>query len=122
VAQWLERYVEGWRTYDAQVIGGLFTEDATYRYHPWDDPVIGRDAIVANWLESPDEPNSWSAQYEPYAIDGDRAVTIGFTNYFGEDRRTIERSFYNVWLLRFDDEGRCKEFIETYMQMPEQHG
>jgi ketosteroid isomerase-like protein len=122
VAQWLERYVDAWRSYDPQTIGDLFSEDATYKYQPWGDPVMGREAIVANWLESPDAPDSWSAQYEPYAVDGDRAVTVGWTNYFGEDRRAVERAYYNVWLMRFDQDGRCKEFIEVYMEAPTKQG
>ena len=122
VAQWLDRYIDAWRSYDPQTIGDLFSEDATYKYQPWGDPVTGREAIVANWLESPDAPDSWSAQYEPYAVDGDRVVTVGWTNYFGEDRRTVERAYYNVWMMRFDQDGRCKEFIEVYMEAPTKQG
>lgn len=121
VTQWLERYVDAWHTYDPQAIGNLFTEDATYAYHPWDaEPVKGRDAIVSNWLESPDAPGSWSAQYEPYAMEGDKAVITGWTRYFGEDRETVDRTYYNVWLLRFDNTGRCSEFVETYMETPKE--
>jgi hypothetical protein len=118
VQDWLDRYVAAWRSYEPEAIGDLFAEDATYRFHAWDDPVAGREAIVANWLEDPDESGSWSASYEPFAVEGDRAVAVGWTNYLADDRRTIERTFYNVWLLRFDDEGRCKEFIESYMEAP----
>ena len=35
VRAWLNAYVEAWRTYDPAAIGALFTEDATYAYHPW---------------------------------------------------------------------------------------
>ena len=28
----------------------LFTEDISYRYHPYDDPIVGKDAVVASWL------------------------------------------------------------------------
>jgi ketosteroid isomerase-like protein len=118
VQDWLDRYVDAWKSYDPQAIGDLFTEDATYSYHPWDDPITGREAIVANWLESPDAPGSWSARYEPYAVDGDRAVSTGWTTYFGEDGTTVVRRYYNTWLLRFDGEGRCAEFVEVYMEAP----
>jgi ketosteroid isomerase-like protein len=118
VKDWLEKYVQSWRTYDPQEISDLFTEDATYKYQPWGDPVEGRDAIIANWLESPDAPDSWRAEYEPYAVEGDRAVTIGWTYYFAPDGETVDRSYYNVWLLRFDSNGRCSEFVEVYMEPP----
>jgi hypothetical protein len=28
--------------------------------------------------------------------------------------------FYNVWLLRFDGEGRCAEFVEYWRELPEE--
>ena len=118
VKEWLNRYIEAWRSYDPQEIGDLFTEDATYKYQPWGEPVEGREAIVANWGESPDAPGSWRAEYEPYAVEGDKAVTIGWTYYFAPDGETVDRSYYNVWLLRFDDNGRCREFVEVYMEPP----
>jgi ketosteroid isomerase-like protein len=122
VQDWLDRYVDAWKSYDPQAIGNLFTEAASYRYHPWDDPITGREAIVANWLESPDAPGSWSARYEPFAVDGDRAVATGWTDYFGEDGTTVVRRYYNVWLMRFDGDGRCVEFVEVFMGAPVEKG
>jgi SnoaL-like domain len=117
--RWLDAYVDAWRTYDEAAIGALFSEDARYRYHPWDegdDVVAGRDAIVANWLEDRDEPGSWQAEYRPWAIEDDRAVGVGVSRYYGEDGATIEREYHNVFLCRFDTEGRCQEFTELFLQ------
>jgi len=49
--RWLDGYVGAWKTYDEGAIGALFSEDAKYRFYPWDQPIRGRAAIVANWLE-----------------------------------------------------------------------
>ena len=59
--RWLQAYVDAWRSYDPAAIAALFTDDARYRYHPWDDPVEGRDAIVADWLGNKDDPGAWEA-------------------------------------------------------------
>ena len=48
---WLNRYVHAWLTYDPGEIAALFSEDVTYRYHPYDEPDVGREAVVAGWLE-----------------------------------------------------------------------
>lgn len=51
VQRWLDAYSRAWITYDPGEIGALFSEDAEYRYHPWeqgDDVLRGRDQIVAN--------------------------------------------------------------------------
>ena len=117
--RWLDDYVEAWRTYDEEAIGALFSEDASYRYHPWDEgseSLQGRAAIVASWLSDRDESGSWSATYEPWAIEGDRAVATGASRYFGADTRTVAREFHNVFLCRFDDEGRCSEFTELFLE------
>ncbi len=113
----LDDYIDAWKSYDEAAIGGLFSENATYRYHPWDeDSVVGRAAIVANWLEERDDPGSWSAEYRPWAIEGDRAVAAGISRYLGADGDTVEREYHNVFLCRFDDEGRCREFTELYLR------
>jgi ketosteroid isomerase-like protein len=112
VQRWLDAYVDAWRSNDAAAIGALFSDDAEYRYHPYDDPQRGREAIVAGWLEEPDEPGSWEAAYAPLLVDGDRAVATGETRY--ADGRT----FSNLFVLAFDADGRCREFTEWFMEHP----
>ena len=118
VQRWLDAYVEAWRTYDPARIADLFADDVAYRYQPYLDPVVGRDAVVADWLESPDAAGSWAARYEPYTVEGDRAVAVGESRYLNPDgsQRTV---YFNVWLLRFDGEGRCREFVEYWREPPE---
>ncbi|HET6745963.1 MAG TPA: nuclear transport factor 2 family protein [Candidatus Limnocylindria bacterium] len=118
VQDWLNRYVEAWRTHDRGQIEALFTDDAVYRYHPYggdDHANRGREAIVQAWLEDDDPPNSWEASYTPFAVDDDRAVATGFSRYFASDKGP-ERTFHNVFLLRFADDGRCGDFTEYYMR------
>ena len=118
VQRWLDAYVDAWRTYDPQAIGALFAEDATYRYHPYDEEaVVGRAAIVADWLEDPDAPGSWNAHYEPYAIDGERVVTVGQSRYLDADG-AVRDVFDNIWTLTFDADGRCTAYTDWYMERP----
>jgi ketosteroid isomerase-like protein len=116
---WLDEYVEAWRTYDPAAVGDLFSEDAEYRYHPWDEGaevLRGRDAIVTAWLGDRDEPGSWSATYRAWLVAGDAAVAVGVSRYLGADRESVEREYHNVFLCRFDAEGRCREFTELFMR------
>ena len=116
VSAWLRSYVDAWTTYDADSIGGLFTEDASYSYHPFDDPVRGRLAIVASWLEGKDPAGTYEANYQPVAIEGDLAVAKGRSRYFRDSSKTeVDREYDNLFLIRFDDEGRCRSFEEWYM-------
>lgn len=120
VQHWLDRYVEAWRANQPEPIAELFSENAVYRYQPYVDDeqaIHGRDAIVTAWLGEPDAHDAWEAKYEPFAVDGDRAVATGWSRYFATIEQP-ERLYYNCYLLRFDADGRCAEFVEYYMQVP----
>ena len=117
--RWLDDYVQAWNTYEPDRIGALYTEDATEQYHPYDaQPVQGRQAIVDNWLKYRDDPGTYSAHYEPWAVDGDRAVATGISEYKNADG-SFKTRYYNVFLLRFDEDGRCSSFIEYFVELPE---
>jgi ketosteroid isomerase-like protein len=107
---WMDRYVEAWRTYDAAAIGDLFSEDARYYTHPFRDPWQGRDEIVKGWDEDPDAPKSWEARYEALAAEGDVGVARGWTRY--DDGK----EYGNLFVIRFDQDGRAREFTEFFVK------
>jgi ketosteroid isomerase-like protein len=122
VQAWLDAYERAWETYDPEQIGALFSENAEYRWHPADEPVVGRDEIVRAWVapvgneSSRDAAGTYLGEYRPYAVDGHRAVAIGTSTYWTDaSRAKLDRIYYNSWLLEFDDDGRCRSFTEYYM-------
>ena len=123
VQLWLDRYVAAWTTYDPAAIGELFSDDAEYRYHPWDEPIRGRAEIVSAWVAPEgdasrrDEPGTWAAHYDAWAVEGDRATAMGESRYTNPDG-SFKALYYNLWALRFDEHGRCVDFVEYYMELP----
>jgi hypothetical protein len=116
VVDWLNAYVRAWETYAPDAIGELFSEDATYSYHPYDEPVVGRDAIVASWLKDTDAPGTFEAKYEPIAIEGDVAVVNGRSRYFKDSSRAEQtKEWDNIFVIQFDPDGRCRSFREWYV-------
>ena len=116
-ATWLRAYVRAWETYDPDAVADLFSDDATYSYFPFDEPIRGRLAIVASWLEEKDPAGTYEARYEPVAIDGNLAVAQGRSRYFKDASKTeLVREYDNVFLIEFDDEDRCRSFREWYMR------
>lgn len=109
VQEWLDRYLDAWRSYDRGEIEALFTEDATYRHLPGDDPIVGRDAIVSDWLDDPDEVGSWTAHYRAWSVTGDRATAVGETDYSEYGK------YYNVFLITLRD-GKCSDFVEYWVR------
>lgn len=114
---WLDNYVEAWRTYEPSQIRDLFSQDALYFYSPFDEqnPLRGREAIVADWLKEPNPAGSWEAHYVPVAVEGNVGVAQGRTRYFKPDG-AVEREFDNIFVLHFDEDRRCSRFTEWYMQ------
>ena len=123
---WLYSYVAAWNSYEADAIGALFAEDVVYRYHPHDDGVVGRAAVVASWLgesdvdssSTRDEPGTYAAEYEPVAVDGDVVVATGTSSYRERPDGPVVRVYSNCFVMRFDAHGRCQEFTEYYAQQP----
>jgi len=123
---WLREYVEAWKSYDRARIGELFAEDVSYRYHPYDEPVVGREAVVRSWLgeedpvgaSTPDEPGTFDAAYQAVAVDGDTVVATGASSYLAEPGGEVEKVYDNCFVMRFDPAGRCREFTEWYVQRP----
>lgn len=126
VDSWLRAYVEAWKTYEREQIGALFSEGVEYRYHPYDEPIKGRQAVVESWLgegeheaaSSRDAPGTYDAAYSAVAVDGAVAVATGRSEYRREPDGPVERVFHNCFLMRFDGEGRCREFTEWFMESP----
>ena len=123
---WLDRYVAAWKSYDADDITSLFSEDVRYRYYSYADWVVGRDAVVASWLaedtdvqgSTRDEPGTYDAAYAPVAVDGDVVVATGTSTYRDSPGGRVTQVFDNCFVMRFDGEGRCREFTEYYTKRP----
>ena len=123
---WLDSYVAAWLSYDADDIRGLFTEDIAYRYHPYDEPIVGREAVVASWLgesdsdgaSTRDAPGTYSARYAPVAVDDDVVVATGTSSYREQPDGPIVRTYHNCFVMRFDDDWQCREFTEYYIRRP----
>lgn len=123
---WLDRYVDAWMSYDRDDISALFSENIAYRYHPYDEPVVGRDEVVASWLgesasddaSTRDAPGTYEAEYSPVAVDGDTVVATGTSRYRELPGGPIVRTYENCFVMRFDGDGRCREFTEYYLRRP----
>lgn len=109
VDRWLDGYRRAWRTNDPADIAALFTDDARYLTSPTDDPLVGHDAIVEDWVARADDPDDWTERLAVLAVDGDVAVVQGEVDYTNGDR------FVNLWVIRLGDDGRASEFTEWWL-------
>lgn len=122
VQRWLDAYMRAWLSYDPLEIGALFSHDAEYRWQPWaqgDAVACGRDQIVAAWLSERDAAGTYRGEYRPLLVSGDQAIAVGLSSYYTDaTQTTLDRAYHNLWVLRFDDDGRCRSFTEWFMKAP----
>jgi len=49
VSDWVAAYERAWRAPGTGALAGIFTQDATYRQSPYEEPITGLPAIAAMW-------------------------------------------------------------------------
>jgi ketosteroid isomerase-like protein len=104
---WIAAYERAWRSAGTDHLRELFTDQATYRMSPYEEPARGLAAIAQLWereREGPDEGFSMTA--ELVAVEGDTAVARVEVTY---DRGAEYR---DLWIFCLDPDGRCREFEE----------
>jgi SnoaL-like domain len=111
--EWIEGYVRAWNSNDPDDIGALFTDDALYYTEPFAAPWRGREQIVERWLERKDEPGQTAFAWRPLVETPETRVIVGTATYLDPPR-----VYSNLWVIRLDDEGRCSEFTEWWMEHP----
>jgi ketosteroid isomerase-like protein len=107
VAAWIEAYERAWRSAGTASLVELFAEDASYRMSPYEEAVRGLTEIAALWERERVGPKEeFELGFEIVAVDGDTAVArIEVAYGSGAEYR-------DLWIVRFDAEGRCREFEE----------
>lgn len=107
VEAWIGAYERAWRAAGTGSLGELFSEDATYRMSPYEEPARGHAEIGALWERErtgPDEGFEMSS--ELVAVEGDTAVARIDVAYAGG------AEYRDLWIFRFAADGRCREFEE----------
>ena len=126
VNSWLDAYVSAWKSYDREQIGALWSDDVACRFHPYDKPIRGRQAVIESWLgegehegaPDRDKPGTYDGSYRAVAVDGDVATAVGQSRYSPTPGAPVDEVYDNCFVMRFDSDGRCREFTEYYVKRP----
>lgn len=113
VEKWLALYRTAWDSNAPDDIRALFVDDGEYLTGPYDKPWRGHDEIVAKWLEYADQPGDAEFVGRAVAADGDLGFIEGRTDY--RDGRT----YANLWVVEFADDGRARKFTEWCVTEPD---
>jgi ketosteroid isomerase-like protein len=109
VSRWLAAYEAAWRTPGTEGLADLFAGDATYLQSPYEEPVVGLDAIGRMWDAERDGPAEvFALTTDIVAVDGQTAVVRADVGY-GDP---VTQEYRDLWLIRFAADGRCAWFEE----------
>jgi hypothetical protein len=107
VERWLESYERAWRAPGTEALAELFSPAATYSPSPWARAVEGLADIARFWEDERTGPDEQFAMtHEVVAVDGSTAVVRVSVDYATESR------WRDLWVIRFDADGRCSAFEE----------
>ena len=109
---WIEGYERAWRIPGTDGLAQLFTEDASYMHSPYADPVSGLTAIARDWEDNRDGPDeNFTMAAGILAVDGNIGVARVYVRY-AADEGSEPQEYQDLWVVRFDESGRCRSFEE----------
>ncbi|MFQ5554051.1 MAG: nuclear transport factor 2 family protein [Acidimicrobiia bacterium] len=112
---WLDAYGRAWESNDSDGFVALFSDGASYAENPYDDPVVGSDAIREYFGLMAQHQKDVSFGFEIHSVSP--VVAHWWASYSkvtnGEPTRLD-----GVFLLDFDDDGRCASLREWWHADP----
>jgi hypothetical protein len=108
---WMEGYIEAWESNEARDIAALFHPEAIYDPQTADGELHGHHEIVEWWKDVDDTPGNWEFEWIPLVETDDLAVITATTRYLEPPA-----SYRNLFVVKFDEEGRCFDFTEWYVE------
>lgn len=112
VESWLERYAAAWRDGDAEAVGALFTEDCTFRSHPFREPEDVREYTRRSF----EEEENVVPRFGTPVVEGDRAA-VEYWAAMREDG--LDLTLAGCIVMRFAPDGRCAEMRDVWTTAPD---
>jgi hypothetical protein len=113
LSSWLDAYGRAWEGRDPDAAASLFTEEGTYQWGPFEEPLRGREAIRQRWESAVATQADVSFGHEPLAVDENRGLArwwASFTVPVAQQRVRLEGIFH----IALGGEGLCTEFREWW--------
>ena len=113
IDNWLASYGRAWQARDSVAFSELFSPDAAYYWTPLQEPKRGREAIASAVTAAFSRQRDIHFSFKLLA--GSAAPTVAhwtceFIRISSGRRVTVD----GIFVLRFDDQGRCEELREWW--------
>jgi len=112
---WLESYGLAWESHDADGFVALFSDEASYLENPFDDPLVGSDAIRSYFGLMAHHQQDVSFGFEILTVVP--VIAQWWASYTKADDGESTR-LAGVFVLDFGDDGRCTSLREWWNADP----
>ena len=120
--EWLDNYGAAWQEGDARAAIELFSDGAEYYETPFDEPMVGKDAIHKYWSEGAGESQTdIRFAYEVIAVLENGGLAqwhASFVRVPSGNHVEID----GILIAEFDDGGKCLVFREWWHRRESEGG
>lgn len=119
--KWLVNYGLAWEEGDPQQASDLFAEGATYRPTPFDEPLVGKEAIQGYWQAGPGTSHKEVRfSYRIISVQGNEGIAHWEASFRRvESDNTVDLD--GILIAEFDDSGSCTDFKEWWHRRETKH-
>jgi hypothetical protein len=113
LSSWLDAYRQAWEGRDPDAAAMLFTEEGTYQWGPFEEPLRGRAAIRDRWASAVAAQAEVTFGHEPLAVGDGRGLArwwVSFAVPVARQRIRLE----GIFQVALDEDGLCYEFREWW--------
>ena len=112
VNRWIRSYTKAWLKKDAKAIASLFTEDATYRSHPFRPVTHGKKSILDYTLGALDVGQVYEVRFGKPVVEGSRAAVEYWTTM---KEKVEDVTLAGCVMLHFAKNGLCRELHDYWV-------
>ena len=115
---WLDAYGTAWENRDADAAAALFTEDGTYAWGPFAEPLKGRRAIRRAWETATQTQSGIAFGYEPLARTEDGRYLARWWTALEAVQTGQAIRIEGIFLITLTESGQCRVFREWWNEDP----
>lgn len=111
---WLRAYQRAWETGDPDAAVALFADDAAYYETPFDEPMVGAEAIRRYWSEGAEQAQADVRFRYTILSTAGRTGVARWSAAFERVPSGVGVELDGVLAAEFDTSGRCQAFGEWW--------
>lgn len=113
LSNWLDAYGEAWESRDADAAVRIFSEDASYRVTPYEEPHAGRSGIHDYWAGVTENQRNVRFEHQALSVSGNTGIAHWSAKFNVEPDGT-KLELDGIFVLEFDQDGNCRRLREWW--------